>query len=158
MKCLYTCLYNSMLVVMNNHQNIVIKFGVHEKSKSKNKCCVKLLFWNILSTCSEKTVCSQQQLRRNIHFYLTFRKFKDGKILLFPLMVRHSPFSTIVSYKYTQQQWGIICTRATNFFLGTPKWFMYSNIVQNIFCRVTKYPTAQFELYICCKSYNKPLF
>lgn len=49
------------------------------------------------TTCGQETVRGEQQLRRNLHLQLVLRQLEDGEVLLFPLVVRDSPFVSIIS-------------------------------------------------------------
>lgn len=48
-------------------------------------------------TSSQEAMCRQQQLGRDLHIQLIFGHFEYGKILMFPLVVRYSPFRPIIS-------------------------------------------------------------
>lgn len=49
------------------------------------------------ATCCQEAVCCEQQLGRDLHLQLIFCQFKDGKILLFPVVVGYSPFGPVIS-------------------------------------------------------------
>lgn len=47
-------------------------------------------------TCGEEPMRRQEELRRNLDLHLVFRQLEDGKVLLLPLVVRDSPFGSII--------------------------------------------------------------